>query len=81
MMLERMKYNQEKRRFVNRYFWRTYDQKEIDYIEESGGILQAFEFKWAKKNKIRRPDEFFRTYPQSSYKVIDRDTIWDFIKE
>jgi predicted AAA+ superfamily ATPase len=80
-IVERMKYNQEKRSFVNTYFWRTYDQKEIDYIEESGGMLQAFEFKWATKNKIRRPDEFFKTYPQSSFKVIDRDTMWDFLNQ
>ncbi len=78
-IVERMKYNQEKRGFKNTYFWRTYDQKEIDYIEESGGMLQAFEFKWTTKNKFRRPDEFLKTYPQSTYKIIDRDTIWDFI--
>jgi len=28
------------------YFWRTYDQQEIDYVEESGGQIRAYEFKW-----------------------------------
>lgn len=36
---ERIKFNQNHRRFVNTYFWRTYDQKEIDYIEEKDGHL------------------------------------------
>ena len=46
LMIERRKVNQELQRSVNAYFWRTYDQKEIDYIEEWGGRLHAFEFKW-----------------------------------
>jgi len=27
------------------YFWRTYDQKEIDLIEEADGHLHCYEFK------------------------------------
>lgn len=33
----------------NSYFWRTYDQQEIDLIEEMGGEISAFEFKWREK--------------------------------
>jgi hypothetical protein len=36
-MIERRKANQAAFRSVNPYFWRTYDQKEIDCIEEHGG--------------------------------------------
>jgi len=28
------------------YFWRSYTQKEIDYLEEINGVLSAFEFKF-----------------------------------
>ncbi len=34
---ESIKFAQYHRLFVNTYFWRTYDQKEIDYIEEHSG--------------------------------------------
>ncbi|MCH8488245.1 MAG: ATP-binding protein, partial [Candidatus Cyclonatronum sp.] len=34
---ERMKLLHNQRQFPNRYFWRTYDRKEIDYLEEAGG--------------------------------------------
>ncbi len=37
LMVERRKANQLAQRQVNAYFWRTYDRKEIDYIEEFGG--------------------------------------------
>lgn len=80
-ILERLKYNMEKRRFVNSYFWRTYDQKEIDYIEESGGKLHAFQFKWGSVKKAKMPDEFFRIYPQNSFKVISRDNFWELFGE
>lgn len=45
LMVERRKINQMANRRVNAYFWRTYDRKEIDYIEEYGGMLKGFEFK------------------------------------
>ena len=48
---ERMKFLKNNRILANSYFWRTYDQQEIDYIEESNGVLKAFEIKW-NKNKF-----------------------------
>jgi len=33
---------------VNNYFWRTYDQQEIDWVEEREGNLFAYEIKWSK---------------------------------
>lgn len=55
------------------YFWRTYDQKEIDLIEKSfGGHLSAFEFKWG--NKIPKvPRAFAQHYRNATYHVINRD--------
>ena len=45
MISERLKQNDNSSKYVNSYFWRTYKQNEIDYIEEKGGQLSAFEFK------------------------------------
>jgi hypothetical protein len=62
----------------NQYFWRTYDQQEIDLIEEDDNILSAFEFKWSpRKSKI--PAAFAKAYPNTNYSVIDRDNYLNFI--
>jgi len=78
-ILERLKYNHYHRRFMNTYFWRTYDQKEIDLIEEYGGKLHAFEFKWNPLRKIKTPGEFLSVYPGSKYMIVDRNNFWNFI--
>ena len=36
---------------ANNYFWRTYDQQEIDWVEERGGKLYGYEFKWSTKKQ------------------------------
>lgn len=77
---ERMKFNQYHRRFVNTYFWRTYDQKEIDYIEEKDGHLTCFEFKYAEGAQGKFPAEFSETYPNSSFKVITPGNFYELYK-
>lgn len=80
LMVERRKVNQIADRRVNTYFWRTYDQKEIDYIEEFGGKLRGYEFKW-KKGKIRQAtrSEFIKAYPGSELKTINQNNFEDFL--
>ncbi len=54
------------------YFWRTTQQQEIDYIEESHQGLAAFEFKWnPAKSGINFPKTFTRAYPNAQTGVID----------
>ncbi len=77
-VLERKKRNSNNNIFANYYFWRTYDQKEIDYIEERDGKLFAFEFKWnAGKKKI--PQEFLNVYNNSEFEIIDKENYWEFV--
>ncbi|HLD21625.1 MAG TPA: ATP-binding protein [Patescibacteria group bacterium] len=78
-IIERMKNNQNHFRFVNSYFWRTYDQKEIDYIEESEGTITGFEFKWNDKKTIKQQKEFSETYYAQVQKV-DRTNYWQFLE-
>ena len=78
---ERIKFNQNHRRFVNTYFWRTYDQKEIDYIEEKDGHLTCFEFKYAEGAPGKFPAEFSETYPNSSFKVITPGNFYDLYRD
>lgn len=75
---ERRKRNAYKNIFVNYFYWRTYDQKEIDSVEEQGGKLSGFEMKWGKA-KTKAPADFLRSYPNSDYKVINKESYLDFI--
>lgn len=64
---------------ANRYFWRTYDQKEIDYVEEKGGRLYGYEFKWSTKEKDRPPKQWRTTYKKSRFSLITPENYLEFI--
>jgi predicted AAA+ superfamily ATPase len=78
LMSERVKVNSYLKRRVNTYFWRTYDQQEIDLIEEEAGTLAAFKYKWNKKN-TRVPAAWQKNYPESSFEIISQDNFLDFV--
>ncbi len=79
MISERVKFNHYQRRFVNMYFWRTHDLKEIDLVEESGGLFDLFEFKWNKTKKSRSFDFFRANYPVGKAEIITGKEIENFI--
>lgn len=78
IVTERLKANEYSQRIVNSYFWRTYDRKEIDLVEESGGKLRAFEIKWQPKEFLPPPD-WQNAYPDSDFQVIHRENYPAFI--
>jgi len=78
---ERLKYNENHRKFVNTYFWRTYDQKEIDYIEEKDGKLICFEFKYNERSKSKFPEEFIKTYHGSEFRVITPENFYSLFND
>lgn len=78
LMSERLKYLHYKRIFANRYFWRTYQQKELDYIEEINGKLYAYEYKFSKK-EAKIPSEFQKVYEVEKFKTINKDNYLDFV--
>ena len=63
----------------NNFFWRTYDQKEIDFIEERAGKLFAYEIKWNKK-EIRAPKMWTELYPDAAFTVIHSEHYLEFIE-
>ena len=75
---ERTKYLKYKQIPANKFFWRTYEKKEIDLIEECGGKLYAFECKYSKKN-IKAPKDFVSSYPNSNFSVINKDNYLDYL--
>jgi hypothetical protein len=78
-VMERIKFNQAYDRRVNMYFWRTYQQQEIDLIEEHSGILNAFEFKWSPKRSRKIPYGFSQAYPESTFHSINRGNYNQFL--
>lgn len=76
---ERLKLSLNHRLPTQHYFWRTYDQQEIDLIEASDDHLRAFEIKAGKANP-KPPKAFRETYPEAEFSVINRDNFLDFIK-
>ena len=78
MVMERLKKQEYHRLFSNNYFWRTYDQKEIDLIEEREGNLFAFEFKYGK-TKVKEPKQWRNAYPDSEFKVVTPENFLEFL--
>ena len=74
-VVERMKSNSIKERKRNLYFWRTYDQAEIDLIEEYDDALDIYEFKYSsRKKKVRFPASFLEAYNvRNKYVVTSND--------
>ena len=64
---------------ANRYFWRTTQQQEIDYIEEKDGVLSAFEFKWNASAGASFPKTFLNAYTNAKTAVITPDNCYSFI--
>lgn len=79
LVSERLKLNAYRGHFINNWFWRTTESQEIDYIEESGEQLKAYEFKWSSPSKPRISKTFSRAYPQAHIEFIDRDHVEDFL--
>ena len=75
---ERIKYNHNRRRHVNAYFWRTYDRAELDYLEEEGGRLVGFECKWTT-TRWRPPAAFTAAYAESETHLVNRTNYLDFL--
>jgi predicted AAA+ superfamily ATPase len=79
LFIERIKVNHYNSRAANIYFWRTYDQKEIDLIEEREGKLFGFEFKWQGQAKQSNKDEFLRVYKNAKVQTINKDNFEAFL--
>ena len=62
----------------NNFFWRTYDQKEIDMVEERDGKLFGFEFK-LHAQKAKTPALWTETYKDAKFKLVNRENFLDFL--
>lgn len=81
LIAERIKHINYSNKWINFWFWRTKEQKEIDFIEETDGKMAAYEFKWNENKPTKPPISFLNNYPDSTYKVIHPQNFEDFISE
>lgn len=66
--------------FAQYWFWRTQQQKEIDYIEEEDGQLRAYEFKWNNhKANTKCPSSFANAYPMMTFQTITPENVDGFL--
>ena len=79
IITERMKRQEYLRSVTNSYFWRTYDKKEIDLVEEREGSLFGYEVKW-KKEHVKIPQDWTAGYPDAAFEVIHRENYLEFIQ-
>lgn len=79
MISERLKYQEYRRLSSNNYFWRTYEQQEVDWVEERDGSLFGYEFKW-KEDKVKIPTQWKSAYPNASFEVINMENFNEWLK-
>lgn len=75
---ERSKCNSYKRTNPLTYFWRTYDQQELDWLEVQNEQLSGYEFKWSN-NKVKFPKAFVEAYPEAKTGWITQENYIDFV--
>jgi predicted AAA+ superfamily ATPase len=78
LVMERLKKQSYTGLSANNYFWRTYDQKEIDWVEEREGKLFGYEFTWGKKSD-KPPKDWTIYYPHAEFQLITRENFLKFI--
>lgn len=79
LIAERLKTSAYHFHHANRYFWRTQTGAELDYVEEYGGQLHGYEFKWGA-NSSRAPKTWMETYPEATFQCINRGNFMDFVR-
>ena len=79
LVVERLKKQSYHQIYSNNYFWRTWEQKEIDWVEERDGKLFGYEFKWKGKSR-RTLSAWTDSYPEAALEIIDNENYLDFVR-
>lgn len=78
LVLERLKRQEYLGQAANNYFWRTYRQQELDFVEEREGRLFGYEMKWGKA-KAKPPTEWLAAYPEAAFTMVNQENYLEFI--
>ncbi|GAB2491837.1 ATP-binding protein [Algoriphagus taiwanensis] len=76
---ERLKFQSYTQMRCNNYFWRTYDQQELDWVEEEGDQLRSYEFKYSLNKSPKAPAAWSKAYPKAHFEVIHSGNYLDWI--
>lgn len=76
---ERIKRQHYQKIYKQNYFWRTYDQQELDWLETEAETIAGFEFKWNENRKTKIPTAYAKAYPEATFEVINKQNYLDFI--
>ena len=79
LVSERIKSNKYLNQTKEIYFWRNYNQQEVDLIEVRDGVIASFEFKYSGNKKVKQPIAFKTLYPESTFECINKDNYLDFV--
>jgi predicted AAA+ superfamily ATPase len=78
-LVERLKQRTYFGPYANAYFWRTYDQQELDLVEEREGKLFGYEFKWSTRKTVSAPRSWHGAYPNAEFQLITPENYLDFL--
>lgn len=78
LVMERLKKQHYRSLYTNNYFWRTWDQQEIDFVEERSGTIYGYEFKWGG-GAAKQPPAWRAAYPRAEFQVINQENYFDFV--
>ena len=79
LISERLKNQEYQSIHTNNYFWRTWDKKEIDWVEMREGKLFGYEIKWKKDKGSKAKSEWLDTYQEASFQVVNQENYFEFI--
>lgn len=80
LMMERLKFQSYTNLHSLNYFWRTYQQQEIDWVEDRNGKLYAYECKWKDSGKVKIPSAWKDAYQDSEFSVISPSNYLNWIQ-
>ncbi|MCC5917886.1 MAG: DUF4143 domain-containing protein [Cryomorphaceae bacterium] len=76
---ERLKINAWRHNSRKGYFWRNYNQSEVDYIEVEKGVFRAFEMEWNTNKKVSINKAFTNSYPDAQTEIINPQNAQSFL--
>ncbi|MFH0728300.1 MAG: ATP-binding protein [Pseudomonadota bacterium] len=78
LVMERLKRQEYLGETANNYFWRTYRQQELDFVEERQGRLFGYEMKWGKA-RGKPPTEWLAAYPGAAFVLVNKENYLEFV--
>lgn len=79
VFIERLKRGSYTGFYGRRYFWRTYQGQEVDFVEVMENTLTGFEVKWSPTKRVVVPSAWAEDYPQAIFKVITSENYFEYL--